>query len=74
MASESMLDQGVREELVAGAAGAANSRNRGWDELSKVVLSSQVNYLNSPTVLTAQGIRMLNGTPGEFANSVPAAK
>ena len=68
--ADSILDVGVREELVAGAAGAANSRNRGWDEISRAAFTSQVNYLNSPTVLTGQGIRMLNGTPGQFANAV----
>jgi hypothetical protein len=69
---DSILDMTTRQAAVVEANAIAASRTRGWDEISRVTLTSQVNFLNTPNVLTAQGIRMLNGTPGQFANAVPA--
>lgn len=68
----SILDGTTQQALVTEANAITASRTRGWDELSKVVLTSQVNFLNSPTTLVGQGSRYLNGTPGQFANAVPA--
>lgn len=72
---DSVIDPVVAQALNTGfakeAAAASDSRTRGWDELAKAVSVAQVVNLGNPTVLTGQGIRMLNGTPGDFANSVP---
>ena len=69
----SILDETTQQAAVVEANGIAASRTRGWDEISRVTLTSQVNFLNTPNIMTAQGIRMLNGTPGQFANAVPAS-
>jgi hypothetical protein len=63
MAVESILDHATLQILVTEANAIVASRTRGWDELSKGVLTSQLNFLNVPTVLVGQGARMLNGTP-----------
>jgi hypothetical protein len=74
--AESILDPTVVQSLNTGfakeAAGAADSRTRAWDEIAKAVAVQQTVYIASPSVMTGQGIRMLNGTPGQFANAVPA--
>mgnify|MGYP000932529270 CR=1 FL=1 len=63
----SILDDAVCQALNTGfakeAAGAADSRTRGWDNVSMAIATAQVVNLGNPTVLTGQGIRMLNGTP-----------
>jgi len=72
----SVLDDAVVQSLNVGfakeAAGSADSRTRGWDQLAMAVATANVNYISAPSVMAAQGIRMLNGTPGQFANAVPA--
>jgi hypothetical protein len=72
----SIIDDTVAQALNTGfakeAAGASDSRTRSWDELAKAIAVAQVVNLGNPTTLVGQGIRMLNGTPGQFANAVPA--
>ena len=75
---ESVIDDVVAQALNTGmakeAAGASDSRTRGWDNLAMGIAAQQVINLGNPNVLTGQGIRMLNGTPGAFAGQVlPAA-
>lgn len=64
----SVLDDAVLQSLNTGfakeAAGAADSRTRGWDNIAQAVATAQTNYVSAPSVMAAQGIRMLNGTPG----------
>jgi hypothetical protein len=71
----SCLDDAVIQALNTGmakeAAACSDSRTRVWDNVATAIGVSQVGYLGTPTVLAGQGIRMLNGTPGDFANSVP---
>lgn len=71
-----VLDDGVLQALNTGMAkeaqAAADSRTRAWDNATIAVGIAQTNYVSAPSVLAGQGIRMLNGTPGQFANSVPA--
>lgn len=75
--AESVLDQGVLQALNSGyakeAAGASDSRTRGWDNIAMATATAQTNYVSAPSVTAAQGIRMLNGTPGNFANQVGSA-
>jgi hypothetical protein len=70
----SILDDTTQQALVTEANAITASRTRGWDELSKTVLTSQVNFLNSPTVLVGQGQRFLDGTPGNFSGTNAQAK
>lgn len=71
-----VIDETVVQALNTGfakeAAGSSDSRTRAWDEIAKAVAVQQTVYISSPSVMTGQGIRMLNGTPGQFANAVPA--
>lgn len=60
------LNSGMAKEAVA----ASDSRTRAWDNLSMAIAAAQTVNIGSPTVMTGQGIRMLAGTPGDFANSV----
>lgn len=64
---ESVVDPVVAQALNTGfakeAAGASDSRTRGWDNVAMAIATTQVVNLGNPTVLTGQGIRMLNGTP-----------
>lgn len=53
------LNSGIAREAAAGG----ESRTRAWDNLSMAIAASQIVNLGNPTVLTGQGIRMLNGTP-----------
>jgi len=72
----SVIDDVVAQALNTGlakeAAAAADSRTRGWDNIAMAVATAQTNYISSPSVLAGQGIRMLAGTPGQFANAVTA--
>lgn len=64
----SIVDDGVQSTIVTGlsqeSAGASTSRVRRWDQLAADSASLWTVALTSPTVAAAQGIRMLNGTPG----------
>lgn len=42
---------------------ASDSRVRAWDQLALGIAASANVYLNTPSVLAGQGVRMLNGTP-----------
>jgi len=72
----SVIDDVVTQALNTGfakeAAGASDSRTRAWDNLAMAIGTAQVVNVGSPTVMTGQGIRMLSGTPGQFANAVSA--
>lgn len=72
----SVLDDGVLQALNTGlakeAAAASDTRTRLWDNVGAAVGTAQTNYVSAPSVMAAQGIRMLNGTPGQFANATPA--
>ena len=63
-----VLDDGVLQALNTGmakeASAAADIRTRAWDTLSLAVATAQTNYVSAPSVMAAQGVRMLNGTPG----------
>ena len=63
-----VLDDGVLQALNTGMAkeaqGAADTRTRAWDNLGLAVATANTNYVSAPSVMAAQGIRMLNGTPG----------
>ena len=65
--AESIIDTVVAQALNTGfakeAAGAADSRTRAWDNFALAITAAEVVNLGNPTVLTGQGIRMLNGTP-----------
>lgn len=64
----SILDESVQAALVGGAAkealAASDSRSRAWDVIAQSIGVAQVVYVQSPSVMAGQGIRMLNGTPG----------
>lgn len=70
-----VLDDGVLQSINSGlavnAAGASESRGRGYDALQHALAGAMANYVSAPSVMAAQGIRMLNGTPGQFANAIP---
>lgn len=67
--ADTILDLTTHQALVSEASAIAASRTRGWDEIAKTITTSQVNFLNGGTPLTNEGIRFLNGTPGQFANA-----
>lgn len=71
--AESIIDPAVREQLANEAAAIVNSRTRAWDALAQGVMTSQINFLNVPTVLVGQGARMLNGTPTMAPGNAPNA-
>lgn len=71
---DDVVSQAINTGLAKEAAGASDTRTRAWDNIGIAITTSQVTNLGNPTVLTGQGIRMLNGTPGEFGNQVAAAK
>ena len=63
-----VLDDGVLQALntvmAKEASAAGDTRTRAWDNLSMAIATAQSNFVSAPSVLAAQGIRMLNGTPG----------
>ena len=75
--SSSIVDPVVAQALNTGfakeAAGASDSRTRAWDNLSMAIATTEVVNLGAPTVLTGQGIRMLNGTPTMAPGNAPNA-
>lgn len=70
---ESVLDASTHQAMVNEANAITASRTRAWDAIEQAIVTSQVNFLNVPTVLVGQGARMLNGTPtqapGNAANA-----
>ncbi len=73
---ESSVDPAVQSTIMTSlsseAVGASQSRVRRFDQLSEDSASLWAVAMTSPTIYAAQSIRMLNGTPGNFANEVPA--
>lgn len=67
---DDVVAQSINTGLAKEAAGASDSRTRAWDNVALAIATSQIVYLGSPSVMTGQCIRMLNGTPGEFGNQV----
>lgn len=67
---DDVVSQALNTGLAKEAAGASDTRTRAWDNLGMAITTNQIGYLNNPTVLAGQGIRMLNGTPGEFGNQI----
>lgn len=65
---QSSIMTGLSQEAVA----ASSSRTRRYDQLSQDSASLWAIAMTSPTIYAAQSIRMLNGTPGNFANEVAA--
>ena len=63
------VNSGIAREAVAGG----ETRTRAWDNLSMAIAAAQVVNLGNPTVLTGQGIRMLNGTPTMAPGNAPNA-
>jgi hypothetical protein len=59
----SVLDESTQQAMVNEANAITASRTRAWDAIEQAIVTSQVNFLNVPTVLVGQGARMLNGTP-----------
>ena len=45
------------------AAAASDTRVRRWDQLGADTATMWANYLTTPTVMNAQAMRFLNGTP-----------
>jgi hypothetical protein len=72
--ADTLVDVGVQSTIITGlsqeTAAASSSRTRRWDQLSEDSASMWAVALTSPTVFAAQGVRMLNGTPGNFGNEV----
>lgn len=64
--------QSINSGLAVNAAGASESRGRGYDMAQQALATALANYVSAPSVMAGQGIRMLSGTPGQFANAVPA--
>lgn len=60
---DDVVAQTINSGLAREAAAGGESRTRAWDNLSMAIAAAQVVNLGNPTVLTGQGIRMLNGTP-----------
>lgn len=73
MPAESVLDGAVQQALVSEAAQSVQSMTRGWNAIDQGIVTSQINFLNVPTVLAGQGIRMLNGTPTMAPGNAPNA-
>lgn len=75
--AQSSVDAGVQQSIAtkmsdeASAAGA--SRLRAWDAIMLSITGAQVNYVNAPSVLAGQGIRMLQGTPTMAPGNAPNA-
>lgn len=67
---DDVVAQAINTGLGKEAAACSDSRTRAWDNLTMAIGAAQVVNIGNPTVLTGQGIRMLNGTPGEFGNQV----
>ncbi len=70
----SILDDTTQQALVSEANAIAASRTRGWDQVAQVITTSQVNFLNGGTPLSNNGIRFLDGTPGNFSGTAAQAK
>lgn len=73
---ESSVDPSVQSTIMTGlsqeATAASASRTRRFDQLAEDTASLWAVAMTSPTIYAAQSIRMLNGTPGNFGNEVPA--
>jgi len=73
----SVIDDVVAQALNSGfakeAGAASDSRVRAWDQLALGASAMWQLSLASPTVLAAQGIRMLNGTPTMAPGNAPNA-
>lgn len=73
----SLVDDGVQSSIITGlsqeAVAASSSRTRRWDQLSQDTASMWAVALTSPTIMAAQGIRMLNGTPTMAPGNAPNA-
>lgn len=63
----SIIDDVVSQALNTGfakeAAAASDTRVRRWDQLGADTATMWANYLTTPTVMNAQAMRFLNGTP-----------
>lgn len=73
MSAATVLDSSTLQTMVNEANAIAASRTRAWDTLAQAVITSQVNFLNVPTVLVGQGARMLQGTPTMAPGNAPNA-
>ena len=75
---ESSVDPSIQSSIMTGlsqeAVAASSSRTRRFDQLSEDSASLWAIAMTSPTIYAAQSIRMLNGTPGQFANAVEPTK
>lgn len=60
---DDVVAQALNTGLAKEAAGASDSRTRAWDNITMAVGTAQTNYVSAPSVIAAQGMRMLNGTP-----------
>ncbi len=70
---DDVVSQSINTGLAKEAAGASDTRTRAWDSLGMAITANQIGYLNNPTVLAGQGIRMLNGTPTMAPGNAPNA-
>lgn len=70
---DDVVSQALNTGLAKEAAGASDTRTRSWDNLGLAITTNQIGYLNNPTVLAGQGIRMLNGTPTMAPGNAPNA-
>lgn len=73
---ESSVDPAVHSTIMTGmsgeASGASARRSARFDQLAADSGALWTVAMTSPTIYAAQSIRMLNGTPGNFGNEVPA--
>lgn len=71
---QTAVDPVIQSTIMSGYSGeaiaASSMRTRSMDAFQMGVTGVWTNALVAPTVFAAQGIRMLNGTPGQFANAV----
>lgn len=65
--------QALNSGIAGEAHGAAASRTRAWDNLTQAIATSLVVSLNTPSIIAAQGMRMLNGTPTMAPGNAPNA-
>lgn len=70
---DDVVAQAMNTKMAEEAMAASNSRTRAWDNITMAVGTAQTNYVSAPSVIAAQGIRMLNGTPTMPPGNAPNA-
>lgn len=65
--------QAINSSMAANAQAAGESRSRSFDMTQQAVAVALANYVSSPSIIAAQGMRMLNGTPTMAPGNAPNA-